>query len=570
VVEEPVSIPKVVKPDAKPVADVFVGDEEPVILPVTEANVFEDTVKRTVLEDEIIPVVEEPVSVPKVTTPDAKPVADVFVGDEEPVVIPVTEANVFEDTVERTVLEDEIIPAYVEPVVISDVITPEAKPVYHTVVVEEEEVIMPETKANVFQDERTNLIKDEVTKRRITVVDESEGIIEAPVTRSVFEAAEDTKQINDGIITEESLRNYDYIELDSVNETAEQTKDQPVLVKKVSTTVIEDDKVVLKITEEHREALPVVEEVVIADEPVVKEEEPKPNTKTNISTIPMDMRGNIIKEEPMIPVIPTDAVKGVGSNAASLPFVLPATEQGRKTMADYKDLLPKEEKDDSVNAVNKDQDIPYAPEISLLDKDEPEATPTPATDNTPKVIVADGDLNLNFGDFDKPDEEPVAEPEVIPEPVEEPIEEPVEEPVIEEPIEEPEEEPVVEPEVIPEPVEEPVIEEPVFTDAEHADELMTDEEAEEHIEIIEEAPDRERKGKMNPINLDTICDNFENGEVVTLEALQEKKLLPKKTGRVKILARGTMTKQLDIIADSFSLQAVKMITLAGGRAEQFK
>ena len=61
-----------------------------------------------------------------------------------------------------------------------------------------------------------------------------------------------------------------------------------------------------------------------------------------------------------------------------------------------------------------------------------------------------------------------------------------------------------------------------------------------------------------------------DGETVTLEALQEKRLAPKGTGRVKILARGIMTKKLDIIADSFSLQAVKMITLAGGRAEQYK
>ncbi len=40
--------------------------------------------------------------------------------------------------------------------------------------------------------------------------------------------------------------------------------------------------------------------------------------------------------------------------------------------------------------------------------------------------------------------------------------------------------------------------------------------------------------------------------------------------RVKILARGVMTKRLTVIADKFSLQAVKMITLAGGHAEQIK
>ena len=88
--------------------------------------------------------------------------------------------------------------------------------------------------------------------------------------------------------------------------------------------------------------------------------------------------------------------------------------------------------------------------------------------------------------------------------------------------------------------------------------------------MIEETPGQERKGKLHAINLDTLCESFEEGEEVTLEALQAKKLAPKNAGRVKILARGTMTKKLNIVADGFSLQAVKMITLAGGRAEQFK
>jgi hypothetical protein len=159
----------------------------------------------------------------------------------------------------------------------------------------------------------------------------------------------------------------------------------------------------------------------------------------------------------------------------------------------------------------------------------------------------------------------------------------IEEPVVEEPIPEPdiEEEPVVE-ESIPEPEieEEPVVEEPapepeiipepIFADAEKADELMTDEEAEEHIEMLEEEDGKERSGKMGAINLDTLCDRFEDGETVTLEALKAKKLIPQNCGRVKILARGTMTKKLEIVADSFSLQAVKMITLAGGRSEQYK
>ena len=85
-----------------------------------------------------------------------------------------------------------------------------------------------------------------------------------------------------------------------------------------------------------------------------------------------------------------------------------------------------------------------------------------------------------------------------------------------------------------------------------------------------DAPASGRGGKLQSVNLDTICDNFENGDRVTLDDLKSKNLVPKNTGRIKILARGTMTKQLDIVADKFSLQAVKMITLAGGHAEQHK
>ncbi|MBR2343879.1 MAG: uL15 family ribosomal protein [Clostridia bacterium] len=106
--------------------------------------------------------------------------------------------------------------------------------------------------------------------------------------------------------------------------------------------------------------------------------------------------------------------------------------------------------------------------------------------------------------------------------------------------------------------------EPIHTDAVHADELVTDEEAEASIEHIHTGY---HTGKMDTINLDTICENFEDGETVTLEALKEKGLVGATAGRIKVLARGVMTKTLTVIAHRYSLQAVKMITLAGGHAE---
>ena len=66
-------------------------------------------------------------------------------------------------------------------------------------------------------------------------------------------------------------------------------------------------------------------------------------------------------------------------------------------------------------------------------------------------------------------------------------------------------------------------------------------------------------GKLCEINLDTLCENFEDGDVITIDSLKEKKLISQNAGRVKVLARGVMTKKLTIYADKFSIQAVKMI-----------
>ena len=128
-----------------------------------------------------------------------------------------------------------------------------------------------------------------------------------------------------------------------------------------------------------------------------------------------------------------------------------------------------------------------------------------------------------------------------------------------------EKEPVAEVTVAQEPVE------PVFVDAEKADELISDVEAEAKIEIVEKEQEEKVKGnKLSEINLDTICENFEDGETVTLKALKAKRLVSPKTARIKVLARGIMTKKLTVYADKFSIQAVKMITLAGGHADLYK
>lgn len=96
-----------------------------------------------------------------------------------------------------------------------------------------------------------------------------------------------------------------------------------------------------------------------------------------------------------------------------------------------------------------------------------------------------------------------------------------------------------------------------------ADALFSDDVAKMAIKHVH----RERtSNKKTYINLDTICENFEDGATVNLAALKEKKLVGADIGRIKILARGHMNKQMTIEADDFSVQAIKMIVLTGGEA----
>ena len=119
-------------------------------------------------------------------------------------------------------------------------------------------------------------------------------------------------------------------------------------------------------------------------------------------------------------------------------------------------------------------------------------------------------------------------------------------------------------------VKEPVIEVledgTVHADAEVADQLISDEEAEAKIEIVT-VDGVNRSGKMGEVNLDVICENFDDGDVVDVDALKAKRLVSPKIGRIKVLARGIMYKKLTVKASKFSIQAVKMITLAGGKVE---
>ena len=134
--------------------------------------------------------------------------------------------------------------------------------------------------------------------------------------------------------------------------------------------------------------------------------------------------------------------------------------------------------------------------------------------------------------------QPAPQPVVIPEPEPEPEPEPIPEP---------------EPEVMPEIVEE--------IDADTADKLMSDTLALSTVIYEEET---EPDGYKMIVNLGLINQHFDKGVTVTLDKLKEKKLVPQKTRRLKILAHGIINKPLTVKANAYSVQAIKMIELTGG------
>ncbi len=76
--------------------------------------------------------------------------------------------------------------------------------------------------------------------------------------------------------------------------------------------------------------------------------------------------------------------------------------------------------------------------------------------------------------------------------------------------------------------------------------------------------------RRRTVNVDTLSRSFMAGERVDVNSLKEKELVPRDTAYVKILARGIIDKPLDVYANDFSLAAVKMIALAGGKAIKVK
>lgn len=120
-------------------------------------------------------------------------------------------------------------------------------------------------------------------------------------------------------------------------------------------------------------------------------------------------------------------------------------------------------------------------------------------------------------------------------------------------------------EIVEEVADEPAEEENIGVSVAEAHESMTDEAAESMV-IVASGTSSPTTGRKAVVNIDTISANFNDGDTVDLDALKEKKLVARKETAVKILARGRLNKQLNVVANDFSADAVKMICLMGGTA----
>ncbi len=100
---------------------------------------------------------------------------------------------------------------------------------------------------------------------------------------------------------------------------------------------------------------------------------------------------------------------------------------------------------------------------------------------------------------------------------------------------------------------------------------ISDEIAEGFIHIETEQSLGDESGRRKGIvNIDSISAAFNEGDTVTLDELKARGLVPKNISYVKVLARGLLDKSLTVKAHDFSLDAIKMIVIAGGDAIELK
>lgn len=106
-------------------------------------------------------------------------------------------------------------------------------------------------------------------------------------------------------------------------------------------------------------------------------------------------------------------------------------------------------------------------------------------------------------------------------------------------------------------------------DVSTADALITDALAQALV-MTEEREIYTEGSRRGVINVDTLSAAFAAGEEVDINRLKKKRLIASDVGYLKVLARGSIDKPLTVYADDFSLGAIKMIALTGGRTFHVK
>ena len=104
-------------------------------------------------------------------------------------------------------------------------------------------------------------------------------------------------------------------------------------------------------------------------------------------------------------------------------------------------------------------------------------------------------------------------------------------------------------------------------DAGRADALISDSLAKTLI-ATEPEPIYTDGRRKRIVNVDILSSHFEAGERIDVNVLKERRLVPADTAYIKILASGVIDKPLVVLANDFSLAAVKMIALTGGEARR--
>lgn len=101
-----------------------------------------------------------------------------------------------------------------------------------------------------------------------------------------------------------------------------------------------------------------------------------------------------------------------------------------------------------------------------------------------------------------------------------------------------------------------------------AEEKIADEEVEAFVQVSERRAD---KTKKDIVNIDALGRYFKAGETVTVEEIAKRvPSVNNKATYIKVLARGSLNKPLNIEADDFSPAAIKMIVLTGGTVSRTK